>query len=196
LFFVANLLIFFVLFKQQIALAATTKAFFVWVSVFNLFVVSVFWSFMADLYRTEQARRLYGLIAAGGSVGAVTGPALTTVLALPLGPVNLLLVSAGFLLVAVLCILKLTAWASAHVSGQQAREEVPVGGGMFDGIASGALALSARHLPTSCCTARFLPFSISSSNISSKTRSRRPHNAHRCSRESTWRSTRSRSCCN
>jgi AAA family ATP:ADP antiporter len=135
LFFVANLLIFFVLFKQQIALAATTKAFFVWVSVFNLFVISVFWSFMADLYSTEQARRLYGLIAAGGSAGAVTGPALTTVLALPLGPVHLLLVSAGFLLVAAFCILRLTAWASAHVPGQQAKQEAPVGGGMFDGIA-------------------------------------------------------------
>jgi AAA family ATP:ADP antiporter len=135
LFFAANLLIFFVLFKQQIALAATTKAFFVWVSVFNLFVISVFWSFMADLYRTEQARRLYGLIAAGGSAGAVTGPALTTVLALPLGPVNLLLVSVGFLLVAVFCILRLTAWASTHVPGQQAKQEAPVGGGMLDGIA-------------------------------------------------------------
>jgi ATP:ADP antiporter, AAA family len=134
LFFVANLLIFFVLFKQQIALAATTKAFFVWVSVFNLFVISVFWSFMADLYNTEQARRLYGLIAAGGSAGAVTGPGLTTVLALPLGPVNLLLVSAGFLLAATFCILRLTAWASAHVPGQQAKKEAPVGGGMFDGI--------------------------------------------------------------
>ncbi len=135
LFFVANLLLFFVLFKQQIALAATTKAFFVWVSVFNLFVISVFWSFMADLYRTEQARRLYGLIAAGGSAGAVAGPALTTVLALPLGPVNLLLVSAGFLSVAVLCILRLTAWASAHVQSEQGKQEAPVGGGMFDGIA-------------------------------------------------------------
>jgi AAA family ATP:ADP antiporter len=134
LFFVANLLIFFMLFRQQIALAATTKAFFVWVSVFNLFVVSVFWSFMADLYRTEQARRLYGLIAAGGSAGAVTGPALTTVLAVPFGPVNLLLVSAALLLLAVFCILRLTAWASTHVPGQQAREEAPVGGGMFDGI--------------------------------------------------------------
>ena len=97
LFFVANLLLFYVLFREKTALEVTTKAFFVWVSVFNLFVVSVFWSFMADLYDTAQARRLYGFIAAGGSLGAITGPALTTVLAPTLGPVNLLLVSAGFL---------------------------------------------------------------------------------------------------
>jgi ATP:ADP antiporter, AAA family len=135
LFFVANLLVFFVLFKQQIAIAATTKAFFVWVSVFNLFVISVFWSFMADLYNTEQARRLYGLIAAGGSVGAVTGPALTTVLAIPLGPVNLLLVSAGFLLAAMFCILRLTAWAAAHATAGESKKEVAVGGGILDGIA-------------------------------------------------------------
>ena len=130
LFFVVNLLIFFVLFKQQIALAATTKAFFVWVSVFNLFVISVFWSFMADLYNTAQARRLYGLITAGGSVGAVTGPALTTVLALPLGPVNLLLVSAGFLLAATFCILRLLlgvrpcAWAAGQERSTRRRRHI------------------------------------------------------------------------
>jgi hypothetical protein len=57
LFFVANLVLFFVLFHEKVALEGTRKAFFVWVSVFNLFVVSVFWSFMADLYDTAQARR-------------------------------------------------------------------------------------------------------------------------------------------
>ena len=67
LFFVANLLVFFVLFREKIAVDQARTAFFVWVSVFNLFVVSVFWSFMADLYDTAQARRLYGFIAAGGS---------------------------------------------------------------------------------------------------------------------------------
>ena len=81
----ANLLLFYLLFKENTAQEVTIKAFFVWVSVFNLFVVSVFWSFMADLYDTGQARRLYGFIAAGGSLGAITGPALTTVLAPTLG---------------------------------------------------------------------------------------------------------------
>jgi ATP:ADP antiporter, AAA family len=134
LFFVANLLFFHFLFEQRVAPAWTTKAFFVWVSVFNLFVVSVFWSVMADLYDTAQARRLYGLIAAGGSAGAISGPALTTVLALPLGPVNLLLVSAGFLLAAVLCIVRLASWSSARSTAGKPRRDALVGGGILDGI--------------------------------------------------------------
>src|SRR5206468_12034822 len=135
LFFVANLLLFYLLFREKAALEVTTKAFFVWVSVFNLFVVSVFWSFMADLYDTGQARRLYGFIAAGGSLGAITGPALTTMLASSLGPVNLLLVSAGFLLAAVYCIQRLGVWAGARVApGQPLPRDTLVGGGMLDGI--------------------------------------------------------------
>ncbi len=132
LFFVANLLLFYVLFRRKTELEVTTKAFFVWVSVFNLFVVSVFWSFMADLYDTGQARRLYGFIAAGGSLGAITGPALTTVLASSLGPVNLLLVSAGFLMAAVYCIRRLSGWAA--VSSHALPRDKLVGGGVLDGI--------------------------------------------------------------
>jgi ATP:ADP antiporter, AAA family len=134
LFFVANLVLFFVLFREKIAADETRKAFFVWVSVFNLFVVSVFWSFMADLYDTAQARRLYGFIAAGGSAGAIVGPAVTTALAVALGPVNLLLVSAGFLLAASGCILQLSRWGTAHRADGAAADDRPVGGGLFDGI--------------------------------------------------------------
>jgi AAA family ATP:ADP antiporter len=134
LFFVANLLLFFFIFREKIALDFARRAFFVWVSVFNLFVVSVFWSFMADLYDTAQARRLYGFIAAGGSAGAVAGPALTTVLAVPLGPVNLLLISAGFLIAATGCILQLSSWGDAHRSGATQSRDRPVGGGVFNGI--------------------------------------------------------------
>jgi AAA family ATP:ADP antiporter len=147
LFFVANLVLFFVLFREKIALEATTKAFFVWVSVFNLFVVSVFWSFMADLYDTAQARRLYGFIAAGGSAGAICGPGLTTLLALPLGPVNLLLVSGGFLLAAAWCILQLSNWAAAQRVATNAAAERAVGGGIFDGI---KLALASPYLLMIC----------------------------------------------
>lgn len=57
------------------------KAFYVWVSVFSLFHVSVFWSFMADLYRKEQARRLFGFIATGASVGGLVGPLVPVLLA-------------------------------------------------------------------------------------------------------------------
>src|SRR5712692_4047025 len=81
LFFVANLLIFYVLLQFRIAPTLTAQAFFIWATVFNLFVVSVFCSFMADLYRNEQARRLFGFISAGGSLGALAGPTLTATLA-------------------------------------------------------------------------------------------------------------------
>src|SRR3546814_6104183 len=80
------------------------RAFFIWVSLYNLFVVSIFWSFMADLFRSEQGKRLFGFIAAGGTAGAVLGPTLTATLAGPLGPLNLLLVSALLLELAVQCV--------------------------------------------------------------------------------------------
>ena len=148
LFFVANLLLFYLLFRQKMALEVTTKAFFVWVSVFNLFVVSVFWSFMADLYDTAQARRLYGFIAAGGSLGAISGPALTTILASSLGPVNLLLVSAGFLAAAVYCIQRLGRWAASRASqGQALLRDTRVGGGLLDGI---KLVAQSRYLLGIC----------------------------------------------
>lgn len=103
-FFIVNILIFFVLLQVDELRVPVARAFFIWVSLFNLFVVSVFWSFMADLFRSAQGRRLFAFIAAGGSAGALLGPSITAVLAVPLGPVNLLLVSAVFLELAVWCI--------------------------------------------------------------------------------------------
>ncbi len=76
------------------------KSYFVWVSVFNLFVISLFWSVMATYWRADQAKRLYGVIAAGGSIGALMGPMITQVFARVLGPTTLLLVAAGFLALA------------------------------------------------------------------------------------------------
>lgn len=141
LFFIVNLLLFFGAFQIEAARIWTARVFFVWVSLFNLFVVSVFWSFMVDLYTNEQGRRLFGFIAAGGSIGAVAGPALTATLAIPLGPVNLLLVSAAFLAAAVLCIRAL----SRSTPGASAREAdaTALGGSVFGGLT--ALARS-RYL--------------------------------------------------
>src|SRR3989338_231697 len=110
-FFVANIAIFWMLLALDVAKVQVARVFFVWISVFNLFAVSVFWSFMADLYTSEQGKRLFGLIAAGGSAGALIGPALTVGLALPLGPVNLLIVAALLLEAAVLCARRLEAAA-------------------------------------------------------------------------------------
>jgi ATP:ADP antiporter, AAA family len=133
LFFAASLLAFFGLFRIGVAPQAVARAFFVWVSVYNLFVVSVFWSFMVDLFDRDQAKRLFGPIAAGGTAGALAGPALTTMLAGPLGPVNLLILSAAFLLVATLCIRRLLAWSAARGEAQFAAG-APVGGGMWGGV--------------------------------------------------------------
>lgn len=131
LFFIANLLMFFGAFQFDSARVWTARVFFVWLSVFNLFVISVFWSFMVDRYTDEQARRLFGFIAAGGSVGAITGPTLTTLLAVPLGPVNLLLISCAFLGGAVVCIRILT---SARMSPVTEAGREPLGGGVLEGI--------------------------------------------------------------
>lgn len=73
---------------------------FIGISVLNLFIISVFWSLMADAYDEATARKLYGIVAAGGTAGAIAGPSLTAFLAPRIGPMNLLPVSAGFLALA------------------------------------------------------------------------------------------------
>ena len=96
-FFIACILGLFALLRSGAAAPWAPAAFFIWLSVFNLFVVSVFWSFMADVWREEQARRLFGVIAAGGSAGALAGPAVTAYLAGRVGHVNLLPIAAAVL---------------------------------------------------------------------------------------------------
>ena len=109
--------------------------FFVWVSVFNLFVVSVFWSFMSDIWNQEQARRLYVVIALGGTAGAITGPIMTKYLVGLIGVAPLLIVSSALLGAALFCIFALNRWASQHgLQRHQGGNDAPVGGGMFDGL--------------------------------------------------------------
>lgn len=143
-FFIANLVLFYLLFRSDIAHVYVARAFFIWVSVFNLFIVSVFWSFMADIYSNAQAKRLFGIIAAGGTTGALVGPALTVVLVQVLGPDTLLLLSALFLGWAVLCIQRLTAWRKNFASPEKNKKhgekrqpsemDQPLGGGVLAGI--------------------------------------------------------------
>src|SRR5690606_32488990 len=108
--------------------------FFVWVSVFNLFVVSVFWIFMTDIWTVAQARRLFPLIGLAGTSGAVAGPALTRFLVGALGVAPLLLVSAGLLAVALGCVVWLGRWSRLHGERRAPADEAAVGGGMFDGL--------------------------------------------------------------
>jgi AAA family ATP:ADP antiporter len=79
----------------------TGQVFYVWFSVFNLFATMLFWALMADRFPLEQSKRLFGVIAVGGTLGAIFGPWLASVLARPLGTASLLLVAAGFLSLAI-----------------------------------------------------------------------------------------------
>jgi len=77
-FFTLNLLVFAWVFLDQTALLWAGRVFYIWITIFNLFVVSVFWSFMTDTWNREQSGRLFGIVAAGGSLGGLAGPLLTT----------------------------------------------------------------------------------------------------------------------
>lgn len=136
IFFISNLMVFFFLFQSSVSPAWVARAFFVWVSVFNLFVVSIFWSFMADVFSGEQARRLFGTIAAGGSAGAILGPGLTATLSSYLKVENLLLVSALFFVLALVCVRGLTRWhgANPHAPStvpQEDETQVDRGGALY-----------------------------------------------------------------
>jgi len=132
-FFAANIALFWLLLTLDIERVLVARAFFVWVSVFNLFAVSVFWSFMADLFGQEQGKRLFAIIAAGGTAGALAGPALTVGLAEILGPTNLLIIAALFLEIAVLCVRRIEVTSSNNdLPGKKAEA---IGGGWLEGFA-------------------------------------------------------------
>jgi AAA family ATP:ADP antiporter len=142
-FFVANLVVFFLLFR--LAGGADVwigRVFYIWTSVFNLFVVSVFWSFMTDVYRPLQSRRLFGMIAVGGTAGAILGSSITAALAGVLAPVTLLLVSALFLEAAALASRALerheprlaAAAGDERAAVSEAAPAGVIGGGTLEGI--------------------------------------------------------------
>jgi ATP:ADP antiporter, AAA family len=123
-FFVVNLALFWLFLHLNIDTAVVARIFFVWVSVFNLFAVAVFWSFMADLFDAEQGKRLFGFIGAGGTAGALLGPVITIALSVPLGPVNLLIAAAVFLEAAVFCVQRLERTAGAQAGAHPDKERI------------------------------------------------------------------------
>jgi ATP/ADP translocase len=105
--------------------------FFVWVSVFNLFVVSLFWSYMADIYRSMRARLVFPFIAFGGMGGALLGPLVTRLLVQRIGVPAMLVVSAVGLLMALGALLSLSPRRDGEHAG--AATESPVGGSILGG---------------------------------------------------------------
>ena len=119
LFFASNLVLFYFLFDGADRSPLVTRGFFVWVNVFNMFIVSLFWSFMNDVFSQAQAKRLFAFIAAGGTAGALTGPMITTSLVESAGLSNLLLISAGVLSLTVVCINWLSGWQNDDYAPQE-----------------------------------------------------------------------------
>ena len=123
-------------------------AFYVWVSTFNMLIISVFWSFMADMFSRTQAKRLFGFIAAGGTVGGIAGPAAATLLAKLVGNDGLMLISAaGFGVTAVLVTLlsreKKKLIAASGTEAQRTTLDHRLGGNPFDGF---LLLVRSRYL--------------------------------------------------
>lgn len=115
--------------QDRIGARALGVVFFIWVSVFNLFVVSLFWSFMADVFDSRRAREVFPLIALGGMAGAIFGPALTSSLVGLIGVAPLLVVSAAMLGLALVLLLRMSARQA-----QNSLAEQPVGGSLWAGI--------------------------------------------------------------
>jgi ATP:ADP antiporter, AAA family len=137
-FFQFCLLLFFALFtylpdEQRVWIGRT---FYIWTSVFNLFVVSVFWGFMADAFNSEQGKRLFGFIGLGGTLGGIVGSAITATLVTSVGSAGLLVVSAVLLEAAVQAVRQLSGlFAERRQARTGVREgEQVIGGGVWDGV--------------------------------------------------------------
>ncbi len=136
-FFSTNLLVFVLLLKVSTAEQSiwVGRVFFIWTSIFNLFVVSVFWALMVDVFSAEQGKRLFGFIAAGATLGGIVGSSLTATLVSYVESTHLLLASAALLEVAVFSVRHLSRLSEALRLRPTARtEEAPIGGTVLSGL--------------------------------------------------------------
>ena len=119
----------------------TDQIFYVWVSVFSLLNISVFWSFMADIYSKQQATRLFGFIAAGSSLGAIFGPTISLLLATKIGSYNLILISASLLIIPVLIasVLEKIKTSDLGTQGPNQGYDKPLGANILSGFKEFAL---------------------------------------------------------
>ena len=163
-FFAANILLFAI--ALHFADAEQTiwigRAFFIWISIFNLFVVSVFWALIVDTFNSEQGKRLFGFIAAGATIGAITGSTITATFARHV-PTPLLLVGAIILIeAAVFSVRHLSRLSEALNARPHESPGSPVGGNVFAGIThpfrSAYLANVSLFILLFAITATFLYF--------------------------------------
>ncbi len=144
-FFSANILLF------ALALYVATpeqtiwvgRIFFIWTSIFNLFVISIFWQMIVDVFTSEQGKRLFGFIAAGATLGAIAGSAFTVSTVEHMAPAYLMIGAALMLEVAVFCVRRLSRLSAALSERPRAEPEQPIGGTLLGGIRD---ALSSSYL--------------------------------------------------
>jgi AAA family ATP:ADP antiporter len=137
-----SMLVFGVLIAEQVAPVQVGRVFFVWISIYNLFIVSIFWSVLVDRFSSEQGRRLFGFIAAGGTLGTFVGPLLAATMATRLGPLALGIGAALLLEGAVACYRALLARTRSQGRGQE-NQDRRLGGSMIAGL---TLILRSRYL--------------------------------------------------
>ena len=135
--FALTFLSFYALISTMADRTLVDKSFYVWVSVFSLFHISVFWSFMSDLFSKEQAGRLFGIIAAGASVGGLVGPSIPSFFSASLGTDNLMLLASAMLLVPIPIIFYLQSLKSSDLHNESLAPQTPqikIGGNPFAGF--------------------------------------------------------------
>ena len=132
-FIALSMLVFGVLIANRIAPIQVGQVFFVWISIYNLFIVSIFWSVLVDRFSSEQGLRLFGFIAAGGTLGTFVGPLLAATMATKLGPIALTFAAAVLLELAVRCYRGLLSRTDTQSAGPITAER-KMGGSMLAGI--------------------------------------------------------------
>src|ERR1043166_8703524 len=135
-FFAANLFVFYLLFRgERTGVTWTGPAFFVWTSMFNFFITSIFWCFMADVWKSDQAKRLFGFIGLGGTLGSVAGSAATAALAKSIGSANLVLISIALLECAVAAVVLYPSTADPSLArGMTEERDRAIGGSAWAGV--------------------------------------------------------------
>ncbi len=155
-FFVGSMLVFYVVLRFLSAREGssidvwTSRTFFVWTTVFALFNTSIFWCLMADTFSSEQAKRMFGFIGVGGTLGSITGSAVAAALATRIGAITLLIVSAGLLELAVLTVVRFP-WrggGATPMSGRKRPDTEVIGGSVWAGFTH---MLKSPYLLGICC---------------------------------------------